>query len=156
MEEDKPIDDFPNRRTTIPTSTYDENFSERSPQRTAVLRKLQVILDELEVPVPFWAFCQLANVNVLEDLRQIAAAPDLAPFAIQSCFVVPRLWAQKPPKFPDSVSVSSSDAPSCSSGRSRRLVELARERDGGVCILSKSGPCDVAHIFAHYLLKPKK
>jgi hypothetical protein len=106
--------------------------------------------------VPFWAFCQLANVNVLENLlRQIAAAPDLVPFAIQSCFVVPRLWAQKPPKFPNNVPVSSSDASSCSSGRSRRLAELTRERDGGICILSKSGPCDVAHIFAHYLLKPK-
>lgn len=148
--------DSPNRRTTTLTGTYDENFSERSPQRTAVLRKLQVVLDELEVPVPFWAFCQLANVNVLENLlRQIAAAPDLAPFAIQSCFVVPRLWAQKSPKFSDNVSVPSSNASSGSSGRSRRLAELARERDGGVCILSKSNPCDVVHIFAHCLLKPK-
>ncbi|KAB8236920.1 uncharacterized protein BDW43DRAFT_307934 [Aspergillus alliaceus] len=127
-------DDSPNRRTTIPTSPYDENFSERSPQRTAVLRKLQVILDELDVPVPFWAFCQLANVNLL-------------------CCA--RLWAQEPPKFPDNISVASSDASSRSSGRSRRLAELARERDGGICILSKSAPCDVAHIFAHYLLKPK-
>lgn len=66
-----------------------------------MLQKLQVILDELEVPVLFWAFCRLANVNVLENLlRLIAAAPDLAPFAIQSCFVVSRLYARKTPKVP--------------------------------------------------------
>jgi hypothetical protein len=65
----------PNHRTTISATSYDENFSERSPERTAVLRKLQVILNELEVSVPFWAFCQLANIKVLENLlRQIAAA----------------------------------------------------------------------------------
>lgn len=158
IDEDTPITDAPpTHRTTISATAGDENFSERSPERTALLRKFEVILDEVEVPVPFWAFCQLANIGILENLlRQIAAAPDIAPFAIQSCFVVPRLWAQKPPQFSENVSVSSSDASSRSSGRSRRLAELARERDGGVCILSKSGPCDVAHIFAHCLLKPKK
>ncbi|KAL4881020.1 hypothetical protein BJY04DRAFT_64100 [Aspergillus karnatakaensis] len=147
--------DTPSRRATILSGTFDENFGERSPQRSTVLRKLEVILDS-PIPVPFWAFCQVADVDIIEGLiRQFAAAPDLAPFAIQSCFVVPRLWAQKPPRFSEKTSVSSSDASSRSAGRSQRLAALARERDGGICVISGSAPCDVAHIFAHYLLKPK-
>ncbi|KAL2825484.1 hypothetical protein BDW59DRAFT_146282 [Aspergillus cavernicola] len=152
---DTETEPFPDLPMTDPLP--DENFNEPSFQRTRVLKKLEVILDDREVPVSFWAFCQVANVDVLEDLiRQFAAAPLLVPFAIQSCFVVPRVWAQKPPRFYDQLSVSSSSASSYSSGRSQRLAILTRERDGNKCVLTKTGPCDVAHIFAHSLIRPKK
>jgi hypothetical protein len=70
---------LPTRKTTVPTSTYDRNFSEGTPRRTVVLQGLQVILDKLEGPVSFWVFCYVANPNVLENVpRKIAAALDFS------------------------------------------------------------------------------
>ncbi|KAL4786494.1 hypothetical protein BJX76DRAFT_355042 [Aspergillus varians] len=132
-------------------------FNEPSFQRTRVLKKLEVILDDHEVPVSFWAFCQVANVDILEDLvHQFAAAPLLVLVAIETCFVVPRVWAQKPQRLSGLLSVSSSSTSSSLPRRSQRLAILTRERDGNVCVLTKTRPCDVAHIFAHSLIRPKK
>ncbi|KAE8379364.1 hypothetical protein BDV26DRAFT_291386 [Aspergillus bertholletiae] len=134
--------------------SFDENFNERSLQRTLLLHDFQVILDHHGVPVSFWAFCQFADIDHLEVLiRQFATAPLLVPLAIESCFAIPRIWAQKSPKFADGASTTVSFL---SSHCSQRLAALTRERDGNRCVLTKSGLCDVAHIFAHYLLKPKK
>ncbi|RDW81576.1 uncharacterized protein DSM5745_05133 [Aspergillus mulundensis] len=157
--EEQIMTDAPNLRRRDPVqaaSSPDENYCERTPERDRVLEKLRVILDLEDVPVPFWAFCQVADLQTLQGLvRQFIGAPDLTPLALQSCFAVPRLWAQKVPRFADYLS-SSSESSSRSSGRSRRLPELARERDGGVCVLTKTALCDVAHIYAHCLIEPKK
>lgn len=66
----------------IPQSDIDdERWNKRSNRRTKVLRELKAVLKEKasqeQVPSPFWAFCQTADISKLEKvIHDAKRAPD--------------------------------------------------------------------------------
>lgn len=145
-----------------PFDDPDENLGERTLKRTAIIASLEEVLDDKSVPVAFWACLQVCDMEVLDDLsRDCWRAPNLAnklfiPF-MKSCHSLPRIWMPKSarfpkykyrtsaPEYPNSVTLSESSRPEVIEARTA-------ERDGNGCVLSRSGPFQIAHIFPRHLL----
>ncbi|GIK07724.1 hypothetical protein Aspvir_003391 [Aspergillus viridinutans] len=73
-------------------------------------------------------------------------------------YALPRMWRQNPPKDRGSSCSSSSRESNLSDAvpRSRSARKIAKERDGGKCVVTGRQEVQVCHIVPHCLLKKKK
>ncbi|KAH8655136.1 hypothetical protein BGZ60DRAFT_495817 [Tricladium varicosporioides] len=155
-----------------------EDFNIPSLERIALLKRLQETIGD--VPPYFWAACQICDLKALEKLVELASiSPAMVQaFAGQTCTMVyfwtqstkgvsrnatPNMTPQKlgssPAGHPPAKRRKTTDSPGSVETslsllrRSRVAADLARERDGGCCILTSASVAYVAHIYPFCQLK---
>ncbi|KAF7161057.1 hypothetical protein CNMCM5623_006734 [Aspergillus felis] len=127
--------------------------------REALLLELGQALETQAVPASFWACLQVADLSALQTFVQEArAAPRLCEMLSDNFYALPRMWRQNPPKDRSSSCSSSSRESNLSDAvpRSGSAKKIAKERDGGKCVVTERQEFQVCHIFPHCLLKKKK
>ncbi|EER28210.1 hypothetical protein CPC735_035460 [Coccidioides posadasii C735 delta SOWgp] len=132
--------------SNVPLSDIDNQYwNERSERRTAALHQLKAVLKEKlcreQVPPPFWAFCQVADVSKLEEMVLIVQQAPNAKIAqlcleptIKDCDSAIARWLQN-------------------LNRSTTASRNCKERDQSKCVLTGWEEPDTAHIYTHSLIK---
>ncbi|GIJ88226.1 hypothetical protein Asppvi_007144 [Aspergillus pseudoviridinutans] len=130
-----------------------------SDDREALLLELGQALETQAVPASFWACLQVADLSALRTFVQEArAAPRICELLSDTFYALPRMWRQNPPEDPSSSCSSSSRGSDLSDDvpRSRSPRKIAKERDGGKCVVTGRQRVQACPIFPHCLLKKKK
>lgn len=123
-----------------------EEFNELSDTRRELLKRLDEIMGHRPVPTPFWAVLVLSDIPMLERfVEETAKSTYMLEFCMHACSAIPLVWRQKAPEPPNS---DSSNAPSndFSNRRKKPLIDRARERDDGLCIIIDSGLCKLLRL----------
>ncbi|KAL4888835.1 hypothetical protein BDV59DRAFT_187873 [Aspergillus ambiguus] len=144
--------------TIVGTMPLDETYNELSQQRKELLDRLHAIIGR-PVPRVFWAVIVFSDLNKLEQfIVEVEKSSYLLDFCMHACAAISLLWAQKGIRTPGSSQSSSEESNNDASPtpRKKRNTDLARERDGEVCLFKKTDIVDVAHIYPHYLIAARK
>ncbi|KAF7125444.1 hypothetical protein CNMCM5793_001622 [Aspergillus hiratsukae] len=150
---------MPGAPTQLPQITADVGSpSAADADRDALMVRLGNALNTRAVPTSFWECLQVADLSALRTFIQEAeAAPRLCEMVSETLYALPRMWCQKPPKDRSS-SCSSSSRSNLSDDvpRPKSARKTAKERDGGMCVVTGREEVQVCHILPSCLLKKKK
>ncbi|PGH14509.1 hypothetical protein AJ79_03002 [Helicocarpus griseus UAMH5409] len=139
----------------IPLSDIDdERWNKRSNRRTEVLSELKAVLKEIigreQVPPPFWAFCQTADISKLEEMIYDAKrAPDakmaksLLEPTVKDCDMMIDRWLQN---------TSTKSSTTSGSVRSSSASNNCKRRDNDKCVLTRWSNPEAAHIYPYCLI----
>ena len=134
----------------------DEIYNIPSEERSTLLSELQGALNVDTVKAPFWSCLQVCDISKLRELVMVARSTPARFFSLleDTSLSIPLVWMQRPPR---DITPST---PSTPSGHSARRLErpkkLAKERDLQRCVLTGGSVFQVAHIFPHCLINPRK
>ncbi|KAH6674439.1 hypothetical protein B0J14DRAFT_700116 [Halenospora varia] len=158
-----------------------EDFNLPSLERIALLERLQETIGD--VPPYFWAACQVCDLKALEKLVEVACiSPAIVHALAGQTYTMIYYWTQStkglspnatpkitpkkllgsgssPTGSPPAKRQKTTDSPGSIEAslpllrRSQVAADLARERDGGCCVLTSTSVTDVAHIYPFCRLK---
>jgi len=137
----------------------EEHLNIPTQRRQDLLHELARALNTDKVPASFWACVQVCDLGKLEEfIHQAKPPPSLVSCFMKSCHSIPRTWMQRPPRAPEGSTSTSTSGESASKRRRREKTpkDLALERDRGLCVVTKCGPIDMAHIYPNCLIYPSR
>ncbi|KKZ63636.1 hypothetical protein EMCG_02077 [[Emmonsia] crescens] len=135
-----------------------EHLDGPSDERKRLVDELAKALNNEPVLPAFWA---CAHVCDLERLRWLVDNAQKAPYFVAAfadqCFRLALAWRQRPI---DDQKLAVSDSGSTDEERPRKRLKraggpkaLAEERDKKICVLTKTAPVEVAHIYPNCLIE---
>ncbi|GLA50869.1 hypothetical protein AnigIFM63604_007188 [Aspergillus niger] len=137
-----------------------EDYNELSAERIELLNRMDILLCHKPVPVPFWAvlvFSDLRELNIF--VTESEKSPYLLEFSMHACAALGLTWRQKEPRtrLPRNGSSASdieekSSGASSSTSRNKSIVQKALQRDDFACVIRKTAPAQVTHIYPHCLI----
>ncbi|OJD11832.1 hypothetical protein AJ78_07474 [Emergomyces pasteurianus Ep9510] len=137
----------------------DEAFNIQSQERANLLSELRDAIGQDTVKAAMWACLQVCDISKLGELVRYARdCPSLFALLEYPSLSIPLHWIQRPLRDRATSSTTSHPPPGSSdatlrrSNRLKKPVELAKERDGGRCVLTNATLHEVAHIFPHFMI----
>ena len=139
---------------------------ESANERETLLMRLGQALGRTAVPAAFWACIRVADLSALERLvAQAQAAPDICILLFENCYALPRLWMQRNSNDKDSTSTTTASSASSNRSsshesrgvaRSKSEEEKAVVRDRETCVITKTPPIQICHIYPRSLLSENR
>jgi hypothetical protein len=158
--------------TSVRPENDAERFTDRSNERQSLFEKVKSLHGSSEINPVLWAFLQIADIDEVKEATRSKHSWKSTAYLANPAMDAIRLWKQKPetkigaPSAVTSLQQSSSHATSpspaiesrtrskrkrsvqdSSLGRSKNVAALCKERDSGLCAVSRMVAIDAAHIY---------